>query len=273
MHARAIIFQIRAGQRTSGAEPDNTGDVLGAGAPALFLPATVQQRREFHRLVHDQRAYAFRSVELVRRERHELHAARRKINLDLARRLHRVGVQHAAVCAHLRGQRGNILNHAGLVVGPHHGNQLRTLLQQRLCFRLDQPPLPVHRQHRQLPPTLLQHIGGRRHRGMFGRADGDASRSVQRGETLDGEIAGLGAATGEDHLLRLCVDQRGHLLARAVHRGARHASGAMHARRIAVMLREIGQHGLQHPRVQRRGRVMIEINRHGLTRSEALFQE
>ena len=79
-------------------------------------------------------------------------------------------------------------------------------------------------------------------------------------------IVGLGAAAGEDDFLGPRSDEGGDLLAGGFHRAAGTLTGSVDGSSVAKFLGEIGQDGVEHFRLDRRGGVEIEINAvHGAT--------
>ena len=80
------------GELAGRAESDDGRNVLGARAHALLVPAARDERPQLDALVDDERAGALRAVNLVCREAHRVHVQRTEIYVDLAERLHGVGV-------------------------------------------------------------------------------------------------------------------------------------------------------------------------------------
>ncbi len=78
-------------------------------------------------------------------------------------------------------------------------------------------------------------------------------RAVDRG------IVALRAATGEDHLARVGVDQRGDLFARGLDVPRHRLAEMIRAGRIAIMLAQKRQHRLHHFRRDPRRGVVVEI--------------
>ena len=78
---------------------------------------------------------------------------------------------------------------------------------------------------------------------------------------LDGDVVRLRRAGGEDDLARLRADQRRHLPARRLHRLlGRPAHRVLDAVRVGEVLLPPGPHGGEHPRVERRGGVVVEVD-------------
>src|ERR1051326_3858337 len=80
------------------------------------------------------------------------------------------------------------------------------------------------------------------------------------GDALNGGVIGLGAATGEDDLVRLTEEQSGDLGACAVDGVSSFEAVAVGAGRITEAIVQVGLHRVDHVRVERCGRVVIEID-------------
>ena len=80
---------------------------------------------------------------------------------------------------------------------------------------------------------------------------------------FDGKIIRFGGAAGKDDFSRRrCADQSRHLVAGGIYRGFSFPTESMvFARRVTEPLQKIGQHGIQHARVDRRSGIVVEINR------------
>ena len=90
---------------------------------------------------------------------------------------------------------------------------------------------------------------------------------VELRHALERQVVRLGGAAGEDDLVRLRADERCHLLPGLLHRRLGPPSeGMVPRRRVAKVLAQVGQHRLQHPRVERgRGMVIhVDGQAHGL---------
>ena len=75
---------------------DDAGDVVRAAAPLALLPAADEQRGERRAVAHGEHADALRPAELVGRQRQRVDVRPQLGEVEPARRLHRVGVQHRA---------------------------------------------------------------------------------------------------------------------------------------------------------------------------------
>ena len=125
----------------------------------------------------------------------------------------------------------------------------------------------------QVEPARVAHrvaAGGERG-GVLDRRRRDAApeRPVARGEPGDREVARLGGAGGEDHLVRLGPDQGRDLLAGALERLGGPAAPLVQARRAAEVVVEEREHRRAHARVERRGGGVVEVRGAGAHRPSA----
>ena len=186
------------------------------------------------------------------------------IDRNLADRLHAVGVEQDALLAADFPDLGDRLDHADFVIGVHDGDQDR-LVGDRFAqhVEIDQP-VALHRQISDPIAVLLELLAGIEHRFVLGGRGDDviAFFGIHLRHALDGEVVGFGGAAGENDFLRGGADQIRNLLARFVHRLLGHpAELVIAAGGVAEILGEIGQHRVEDPRVHRRRRVIVEINR------------
>ncbi len=163
-----------------------------------------------------QRADALRTVDLVAADRGEIDLPARQVERDLAGGLGDVGVEQRAGLLGDRGERGDVLHHADLVVHRHDADQQRRHLQRGAQHVGIEQPVGTHRQEHRLEPFLRQ-VGHRfQHAFVLGRHGDDAPALVARtqgeaGGALDRDVVALGGAGGEHQLLGIGADQRGDL--------------------------------------------------------------
>ena len=76
------------------------------------------------------------------------------------------------------------------------------------------------------------------------------------------DVVALRRAARENDLVRLCPEHFGNLFAGVIHgppgclaKAMRPASSVSHLRQM------VGQHRLEHPRIHRRGRIVVEVDR------------
>jgi len=89
-----------------------------------------------------------------------------------------------------------------------------------------------------------------------------APRRIARRRTTDRNIARLGAAAGEGDLVRACANQRGDLRARILDCVMRAAAKRIGRGRIAELIAQERQHGVEHRGIDRGRGVVIEIDTH-----------
>ncbi len=157
------------------------------------------------------------------------------------------------------------LQHADLVVGGHHRDDGGALVDRRGQRREIDETLGVDRQHADAAAFARHRLDAFEHAFMLGRHGDDViapQRAVEARGALDREVVGFGRARGEDDLARLGTDQRGDLAASLLHRFRGFAAIGMRRRmRVAELLGEPGQHLLEHAPVDRRRRLVVEIDR------------
>ena len=248
---------------------DDRRNIERARSIASLVTATVDERSEIERAewrcraAHVQSANTLRSVDLVRTQRHEIDLERTRVERQQPRRLHRVAMHERPPRVRDASHFAERMEHADLVVAGHHADEQRVvryrlgqLLQVQTAGRVDAErrnaeSLPLH------GPARIEHgamFGGNRH-------DVPTSGGRARGEPLDGEVVRLRRAAREDQIPEADVDERRNLLARAFDGlVGLPAIRVIPAGRVAEMLREIRQHDVEHPSIDRGGRVRVEID-------------
>ncbi len=78
--------------------------------------------------------------------------------------------------------------------------------------------------------------------------------------TKDGVVVGFGAAAGEDDLLGAGADQGSDLLTRCFHGGAGFLAWGVDGSGVGEFRGEIGQHGVEHFRLDGSGGVEVEVD-------------
>ena len=78
---------------------------------------------------------------------------------------------------------------------------------------------------------------------------------------LDGQVVTLAAAAGEDDLVGAAVQHLGGAIPGTVERAPSATTDGVDARRIAPVLEPVRAHRLEHARIDRRGRGVVEIDR------------
>ena len=114
-----------------------------------------------------------------------------------------------------------------------------------------------------LLPHALQALAGVEDGLVLGLQGDDvvALGPVELDHALERQVVRLGGAAGEDDLLGLGADERRHLGARLLDRRLGLPAERMVARRgVPEVLPQVGQHRLQHARVERGGGVVIHVD-------------
>ena len=266
---------LRGGLTGRHPEAGERGGVEGAGAHRALLPAPVLDGRQPHRAPGHEGPGAHRSAHLVGRDGQRGEPRQVRVDGQRAEGLHGVAVEGDPELLREGGDLRDGLDGAHLVVGPHDG-------QQRGGARVAGQFLPhggrVHAAGRVdgQPDGLGALVGGQPldgvgHRGVLHRGDEDAAAAgvllapvpVQ---ALDGQVVGLGAPGGEDHLDGLRAQGRGDVLAGLLDDGARRAAGAVQRGRVAAAGQLLGDRG-ERGGPEGRGGGVVEVGglvRHGL---------
>jgi hypothetical protein len=150
------------------------------------------------------------------------------------------------------------LDRPQLVVRGHHGDE-HGLGTQRV-----RDPLHVHdagrvdRDDGHRHAAALQRLQRLQHRRVLDRGRDHVALGDQ---TADHEVVGFRRPRGEHDLLRVCADERGHLRARLLDRvRGLLAESVVLARRVPEALGEVRQHRVEHRGVDRRRRVVVEVD-------------
>ena len=235
-------------------------------AAIALLPAAGHRAAGAARRAAPERADAFRSVELVRGDREQIDAQRLHVDRDLARRLHRIGMQQRAVLVRDRRELRDRLNRSDLVVRVHHATRApcRSVIASRSAS-VETMPLASTGSERHAPAAPRQRLERVEHRLVFDRAGDQMLAPAGSSASAAPRIAKLSPSVpprGEDHLRRL-------------RRRSRAATGRAPRRRGFGLLPEMVDagrvapdvpHRLVHPVGDRRGergrRVVIEVDAH-----------
>jgi hypothetical protein len=118
----------------------------------------------------------------------------------------------------------------------------------------------VHGDAAYLPAVPFKPVAGTCGGGVLDHAGDDAASRACLGDATDREVVGLRAARGEEHLVGLASNEPCDLLPRVLHGLSRPQPQRVPARRVAEVLAQVGQHGVDDLGEDRRGRVVIEID-------------
>ena len=150
-----------------------------------------------------QRADALRALELVGAERDEVGAERLDVEVDVRRGLDGVDVEQDALAGpDPRGDLGDRLDRADLVVGEHDRDEDRLVVERRLELVRVDPAVAVDRQLDDLEPELLEVAQRVADRVVLDRRGHDpvAARLAGPRRALEREVVRLRAARREDDL-------------------------------------------------------------------------
>mmetsp|Transcript_10996 Transcript_10996/g.16409 ORF Transcript_10996/g.16409 Transcript_10996/m.16409 type:complete len:425 (+) Transcript_10996:543-1817(+) len=240
-----------------------------AAAQAALLPSAAEDRLQAHAwpAPHVERADPLRSVDLVGGDGHEVDVQVVDEDRHLADGLGGVDVEeHLPLAADLPDLRDR-LDHADLVVRVHHGDE-RSLRRDRRLQRLQvHDAVGAHGQVGHLEALLLQPAARVEHTLVLRdcRDHVVLLRLVEARHPLDRHVVRLRRAGGEDDLLRVCADERGHLPAGGLHNVRRLPAVRVRLRvRVAVHACQVGEHCVERSRVERSRRLRVEIYRPAL---------
>ena len=167
-------------------------------------------------------------------------------------------IQHTARAAN-RHEFGDRLNRPDLSVRRFDGNELR-IWPDRIPQRggIDEA-FAIRREKGELHTTLLQPAGGHQHRlVLHGRGD----EVIAGDQKIESDVVRLRRPSGEVELVRLHPKESGDGDSRVFQRVRRPTSVVVRERSgISKGLGEERRHRFDHPRIARRRRVMVEINR------------
>ncbi len=116
-------------------ESDNTGQIFGAGPAFVFMSAAEQYRVRMQWRPDKQSACAFRAVDFVRAQRHQIGV--KLVNIlkgFLAKPLNGVGVKDDSAFAAKGAQFSHRLKRTDLIVSSHHRDK-DSVRANRLCQR------------------------------------------------------------------------------------------------------------------------------------------
>src|SRR5881396_295910 len=186
------------------------------------------------------------------------------VDRNLAYRLNTVHGEEDAMLLGNLADFSDGVNYANFIVGVHDGDQNRRGLNRGLQIVQAHAAVALDRQIRNFKTVLFQVLAGIKHSLVLDGLGDDvvALFAEHFRDALDHQIVGLSRAAREDDFLWRGIDQRSDLLARGLHGLlARPAKRMVAAGSIAEFLGEIRQHGIDDTGINRRGRVIVHVNR------------
>jgi hypothetical protein len=246
------------------AKPGDGGHVLRPGATLALLRSPARLRQHRRALTNVEGAGTLRSVELVGRQADERRLPRVRGRRRERGGLHRVDVERHPSRPADGADGGHRLECADLVVRGLNAHERRAIGDAGCHLVGVDAAVSVHADDGDLEALPLEHRGRGEDRLVLHGAGHDvpAPRAGRPRHAAHGEIVRLGAAGGEHDLARLRPEVAGDLLARLVECLARATARRVDARRVALVLRQVREHGLEHLGTDRRGGRVIEVDRH-----------
>jgi len=262
LEARGLGRHLRRHDVGGGGHAGDRGDVLRARAQAALLAAAEQHRREGDSLAQVEHAETARPVDVVRRQREHADGGLAHVDGDETLGGDRVAVEHDAGAGQRLGDLGDRLDRADLVARPADGHEDRLVGDAGAQLLGRHAPVQVDRQAGDAKAVLLEVLGDVQDGDVFGLGDDDvvALAPVAHGVADQGEVVRLGRARGEDDLGRLGADEAGDAGAGLLEGGRGRVADAVQRRGVAEVLREVGQHGLDDPRVDGLGGLVVGVD-------------
>ena len=131
-HPRPFGVSVRLDGLERSSQANDPADVVGPASAVTFLPAPVDDRADRRGLAYDEHPHAPWTAQLVGAHGHEVGAGGRGTQIEVRRRLHRVGMHERArrTSGHRLDDGVERLEHAHLVVGEHHRDQRHIGVEQ-----------------------------------------------------------------------------------------------------------------------------------------------
>ena len=266
-HLGGVLVDVGAGLLQRGGHGHDAGDVLGAGPLAPLLSAALDDVGEGDALTGVQHAHALGAVELVGGERQHVNILGLHVNVQVARRLHRVGVeQHALLPAH-RADLRNGQNGADLVVGVHDGDKAGVLPDGVSHLLSGDGAGGTHVQQLHVEALFFQLLQGVQDGVMLEGGGDDVLPALPLADTGGGDkslIVGLAAAGGKGDLTGLAAQTLRHGLAGGHQRLRRLLANGVQAGGVSVIGFHIGQHRVDGRAAHFGGGRVICIDLHGV---------
>ena len=260
-----ILVDMIAGLLQGRGHTADAGQVLRTGTLAPLLSASLNDVHQGEALADVQRANALGAVELVGGQAEHIDILLLDVNVQVSRRLNRVGVEgnprFLADGADFRDGK----NGADLIVGVHGGDQAGVGADGVLhLLGGDVVSLPDV-QIGDLKALLFQLRQGVEHGVVLKGGGNDVFFALlfsPAGGGDDGLVVGLAAAGGEDDLPRLAAQALGHGFPGGVQRLPGPLAHGVQAGGVAVNFVKIGQHGVDRRLAHGRGCRVVSVNLH-----------
>ena len=261
--APASRLQAVAGEPAGGAEAGDAGDVLGAGPQPALLAGADQDRRQADAAPHVERADALGRVELVAGDREQIDAERRHVDRHLAdataRRRCGRGRRRRAPARRPRRPAAACRSRSGR--GSRSPGRSWRRSRSARSTGSTTPSAPARTRRTVRPCALSRRAQQASVAGCSIAVVTIAAVRARSGDAADREVARLGAAAGEDDLVRA----RAPISAATSARAASTAARAARPRRLSEeglpnAAPQEGQHRVAHLGRDRCRRVEVEID-------------
>ena len=263
----SVLVDMVAGLLQRRRHGHDTGDILRAGPLAALLRAALDDVGQGNPLTGVQQTHALGAVELVGGQGQHIDMLGLHVNVKMARRLHRVGVeQHALFLTHSADLR-NRHDGTDLVVGVHDGHKAGVLPDgiRHLLRRNGAGGAYIQQLH--LIALVFQLFQRMQHGVMLKSCGNDVLLPFPRadaGSGNNGLIVGLAAAGGKGDLTGLAAKTGRGGLPGLLQRFRRLLAHGVQAGGISVIGFHIRQHRVDGRSAHfRRGRVIC-INQHSV---------
>ena len=249
------------------AQADDGRHVQRSRSQPAFLAAAVDERFDRHCArvpAHVQRSDAFGPVDLVGADRQQVDRHCLDVERHAPERLRGVDMEDCVRVAHRFADGGNRLDRSDFVVGRHHRDEHGVGAQRtRDVVRIDEA-VPVDRQDGEPPAFAFESSARVEHRPVLDRAGDQVRARPAARDALQRDGVRFGGPRREENFRIAGPEGLGDVLARLLDCGRCVAAEYVRAvRRVAVVLREVRQHCIEHARVGRRRGVVIEIDGRG----------
>ena len=263
---RLAVAALRPHELGGHSEPDQGGQVLGAGSVPALLPSAQDLRPHLQLGPDPERARARRAVDVIARERQEIDPHRVDGERHPPEGAHGVDVQGHARRAREPADLAERLQRPDLRTRGTDRNEGRLGAERTAQGVEHHAPLAVDGEgHDRGAPSL--ELPTRIGDGdvLDGRDDDPRAARAARAERhpSDGEVIGLGRARGEDHARGRAAAEARHLDARGLERDPRLRAERVRCRWIADAGLEERAHDGQHPRIDRSKPSVVEVDPFG----------
>ena len=225
-------------------EAHRSRDILCPRPQAALLPASEQERSEFHPAAAVEQPHPARASDLVGGHGGQVEPRPAKVHRHLAHRLHRVGVHHhTRQCAPGLAARSRPAARCRPRCSPTSPRaRTRPTPSASASASSSSSPVPIDLDLHALPAARGHLVACLPHGGVLDRGR-DRARALSRrhrdrGPSQHGHVVGFGAAAHEGDLRRLGPDRARTLRPRLIQGRARLPSPPVRARRVAERRRQ-----------------------------------